>query len=358
MFLIQINVMETSSPSVCSNRANRGNEMRRMTRALSLTALALTAGAWAAEAAPPNGYSFSVIATLGTVAPGGDYHEGDFEPEHINSRGDVAFASDLAQTQTGTILGEALYGRYGGTTRLIAREDDAIPIKGKNLKYTTYSSPPAGGIVTPAGMNERGEVAFGFGIQGFRYAGVFRYNPVSQTVSPVLLPDDAAPGETTFRGSDFHTDLNNAGQIATVGVIETPDGHCNDASICAGLGRGVYTFNRFNNVAVIAAPGDPAPNSGKFDDVWNPNLNNGGDVIFGGHVKGEACIPYGALGCTESLYLYTASKRQLSSVAHQGQSAPGGGTFLIAGNGRLNASGDASFLGTLQCNNAACSPTS
>jgi hypothetical protein len=338
------------------NRRTRGNEMRRITRALSITALALTAGAWAAQAAPPNGYSFSVVATLGTLAPGGDYHEGDFEPEHINGRGDVALASDLAVTQTDAVFGEALYGRYGGTTRLIARAGDLIPVADHNLKYATYSSPPAGGgILTPAGMNERGEIAYGFGIDGSRYAGVFRYDPVSETVSSVILPGDAAPDETTFQGSDFHTDLNNAGTIATVGVIKTTDGHCNDTSICPGLGRGVYTFDRFNNVAVIAAPGDPAPNSGNFDDAWNPNLNNGGDVIFGGHVKGEKCIPTGALGCTESLYLYTAKTRKLSSVAHQGQPAPGGGTFLIAANGRLNASGGASFFGTLKCNNDACS---
>src|SRR5690242_6019790 len=333
--------------------------MRRMTRTLSLTALTLTAGVWAAEAAPPNGYSFSVVATLGTLAPGGDYHEGDFEPEHINGRSDLTFASDIAQTPTDTVFGEALYGRYSGTTRLIARAGDPIDETGQTYgSYCPNNAPPTCvglGIQTPTGMNERGELAFSFGIEGFRYSGVFRYDPVSDAVSPVLRPGDTAPGKTTFQGSDFHTDLNNAGTIATVGVIKTTDGHCNDTSICPGLGRGVYTFDRLNNVAVIAAPGDPAPNSGNFDDAWNPNLNNGGDVIFGGHVKGEKCIPTGALGCTESLYLYTARTRKLSSVAHQGQPAPGGGTFLIAGNGRLNARDDASFYGTLKCNNDACS---
>ena len=45
-------------------------------------------------------------------------------------------------------------------------------------------------------------------------------------MSPVLLPGDPAPGGTTFRGTDSHTDLNNRGEIATVGVIDTLAGNC------------------------------------------------------------------------------------------------------------------------------------
>jgi hypothetical protein len=72
-------------------------------------------------------------------------------------------------------------------------------------------------------------------------------------------------------------------------------------------------------------------------------------VIFGGHVKGEACVGGGSdtLGCFESLYVYRASTGRLSSIAHQGDPAPGGGVFVLAFNGRLNGGGDASFIGTL-----------
>jgi hypothetical protein len=129
-----------------------------------------------------------VVATLGSPAPDGDYHEGDFEPGHINFRGDLAFASDLAHTPTSdptAIFGEGLYARYHGTTRRIARAGDLID--GTSLKYRSYGSPcfpPAGatctlGILSPAGMNDRGEVAFGFGVEQYRYAGVFRYDPHS-----------------------------------------------------------------------------------------------------------------------------------------------------------------------------------
>ncbi len=179
--------------------------------------------------------------------------------------------------------------------------------------------------------------------------GVFRYNSVRQKVSSVLLPGDPAPGGTTFRGTDFHSDINNRGQIATVGVIDTSDGNCTDPTAsCFGLGRGVYTFDRFNNATKIAAPGDSAPGSiSTFDDAWDPNLNNAGDVIFGGHVQGETCIGGDdtMLGCFESLYLYRADTRRLSSIVHQGQHAPGGGNFKYTFNGRLNEAGDASFIG-------------
>ena len=51
---------------------------------LSLVSLGLALGTMSAEAAPPNGYTYSVVATLGKLAPperDGIYHEG------ISSRG-------------------------------------------------------------------------------------------------------------------------------------------------------------------------------------------------------------------------------------------------------------------------------
>jgi hypothetical protein len=293
-----------------------------------------------------------VVATLGTLAPpesDGIYHTGDFEPGGINGRGDVAFASDLAKSDN-VNFGEGLFARYNGITRKIARTGD--PISGA-LNYGP-------GVLSPPGMNDSGDVAFGFctDIPSAWFTlcgtvpGVFRYDSVRQKVSPVLLPGDPAPGGTTFRGTDFHTDLNNRGEIATVGVIDTSAGNCtNPTATCFGLGRGVYIFDRFNNPRKIAAPGDPAPGTNStFDDAWDPNLNNSGDVVFGGHVTGETCVGGGdsTLGCFDSLYLYRASTGRISSIAHQGMSAPGGGEFKYAFNGRLNDGGDASFIGAFK----------
>ena len=168
-----------------------------------LTALAVAVGAMTAEAAPPNGYTYSVVRTLGELAPpesDGIYHQGDFEPGDINSRENVAFASDLAETDD-MIIGEGLFARYNGITRKIARTGD--PISGA-LNYGP-------GILSPPGMNNSGDVAFGFCTDipsaWFTLCGtvpaVFRYNSVRQKVSPVLLPGDPAPGGTTFRGTDL-----------------------------------------------------------------------------------------------------------------------------------------------------------
>ena len=70
-------------------------------------------------------------------------------------------------------------------------------------------------------------------------------------------------------------------------------------------------------------------------------------MIFGGHVSGEPCgFDIDSMGCFESLYLYRASTGQISSIVHQGDAAPRGGSLLIAFNGRLNDGGDASFIGS------------
>lgn len=58
------------------------------------------------------------------------------------------------------------------------------------------------------------------------------------------------------RGVGFHTDLNNQGEIATVGIVDTDKGNCQDPTAdCYGLGRGVYTFDRFNRATLTFAVG-------------------------------------------------------------------------------------------------------
>jgi len=286
-----------------------------------------------------HGYSFRAVAKLGDPAPGGGNHEGDFEPQDINASGTVFFASDLS---TG---GEGLFRSRHGVNSQIVRS--GLPAPGTSTNFGIF------GILTPGGSNDAGDFAFGFTLPGFdpvlgigTNAGVWRYSQASGAVTKVLAPGDPAPGGTTFRGTIGHSDLNNRGEIATVGIIDTPFGNCADPGACLGLGRGVYKFDQHNNATTIAAPGDPAPAfSSTFDDAWDPNINNGGDVVFGGHVTGETCIGRPTLGCFESLYLYRASTGTLSSLVHQGDPAPDGGTFDFAFNGRLNNVGDVSFIG-------------
>lgn len=314
--------------------------MMATTLAVGLTARPLAAGPG------HSGYKFSVVATLGDAAPGGGDHEGDFEPQDINASGSTTFVSDL-EDENG-FAGEGLFLRRGGVNSLIARSGQSAP--GTSTTYGFF------GALSPSGLNDAGNAAFGFTLnvpftEFGTNAGVWRYTGASGAVTPVLLPGQPAPGGTTFRGSLFHTDINNRNEIATVGIIDTPNGNCTDPiASCFGLGRGVYKFDKHNRATKVAAPGDPAPGStSTLDDAWDPNLNDRGDVVFGGHVKGEPCLGPGngpsSIGCYESLYLYRASTGSVTSLVHQGDAKPGGGTFVLAFNGRLNNVGDVSFIG-------------
>jgi hypothetical protein len=309
---------------------------------LAVTAL-FTLTVIAARPSHADSYDFRVVAQLGDPAPGGGDHEGDFEPQDINDSGTVMFVSDLS---TG---GEGLFrSRHGVNTQIVR---SGLPAPGTSANFGPF------GILTPGGMNNAGNMAFGFTLdvpftEFGTNAGVWRYDASHGTVTKVLVPGDPAPGGTTFRGTIYHTDINNHGVIATVGIIDTPDGNCQDPlSSCFGLGRGIYTADNHNVIRKIMAPGDQAPGSisSKFDDAWDPSINDGGDIVFGAHVLGEECIggTDSTIGCFESLYRYRSSNGRISSVAHQGGPAPGGGNFRIAFNGQINNRGDIAYIGDL-----------
>ena len=177
--------------------------------------------------------------------------------------------------------------------------------------------------------------------------------PVSRPSTKVFAPGDPAPGGTTFRGAFFHTDLNNNGVLVTTGIIDTPDGNCQDPqAACHGLGRGIYTANARNKIRKIVAPGDVVPGTQQtktFDDAWDPNINDRGNITFGTHVAGEECIggSSATLDCFTNLYLYRASTGRISSIAHQGDPAPGGATFREVFEGQLNNHGDIVYIGNL-----------
>lgn len=285
-------------------------------------------------------YTFKVISTLGEPAPGGGVQERYFQLHDINASGSAVFLSSLDDDK-GNYLGEGLYLWRNGAKVLITRSGNPAP--GTPNNFSDW------GFGTPSGFNDAGDGAFlsWLDVPG-DVSGVWRYTGINHSIKPVLLPGQAAPDGTTFRGAAAHVDRNNGGDIVTSAVIDTDKGNCTDPKApCYGTGRGVYKFDKRNHVTKIAAPGDQAPGGALFDDAWDPNLNDRGDVVFGGHVKGETCVngDPSTIGCFENLYLYRANTRQLSSVAHQGDSVPGGGTFEFAFNGRLNNVGDISFIG-------------
>ena len=75
-------------------------------------------------------------------------------------------------------------------------------------------------------------------------------------------------------------------------------------------------------------------------------------MAFGAHVAGEECIDFGGsqserIFCAESVYVKDAITGKIQSIAHQGDPAPGGGTYRFAFGPVLNNGGDIAFIGDL-----------
>jgi hypothetical protein len=109
---------------------------------------------------------------------------------------------------------------------------------------------------------------------------------------------------------------------------------------------GLFLAAKQGSLFSVVRPGDAAPGGGTFGMAMNGWINDGGDIAFGGHVAGEACIDIGEpLVCGESVYLKTASTGAIRSIAHQGQPAPGGGVYWLAFGPVVNNRGEVVFIG-------------
>ncbi len=86
-----------------------------------------------------------------------------------------------------------------------------------------------------------------------------------------------------------------------------------------------------------------------FDDAIEGWINDPGDIAFDAHVKGEECIDLGGgfeLVCGSSVYKMPKNGK-IQSIAHQGDPAPGGGTYRQAFGPVMNDAGDLVFVGDL-----------
>src|SRR5215468_7422857 len=283
-------------------------------------------------------YEFTAIAFLGDPAPGGGFFTFDFEPYGINDRGDVLFVADL------TTGGEGVFLERKGHTSALARSGDPAPGGG------TFS----GGVLPVLSLNGPGDVAFAFVLEtcnpAFFNVGLYRYSHASRVVTPVIVPCvTPAPQGGTFVGAWIHPSLNNKGDLVFTAVFPTEAG---PAGNDLGLGLGIFKADENKaGISSLVIPGDRAPGGSTFDFAENPWINNRGDVAFGAHVAGEECIPiFGPdirFFCGESVYLMTAATGEIRSIAHQGDPAPGGGTFRLAFEPVINNRGDIAFTGDL-----------
>jgi len=306
-----------------------------------------------ASADPSPRYTFQKISTLATPctpAPGGGFFQFDFEPWGFNSRGDLAFAADFTNTNampcgagfTFPSDGEGIFLWRNGQLSQITR--NGLPAPGGGMFSTA--------VLGYTSINDPGDVAFVYGLdpffppelEGFPKAGLYRFSHTDHTLSSVVVPGATlSPGFGLFQSTYFHATINNAGDIVFPGVVNTAFG------TAPHLGLGIFMAGKKDQISKIVAPGDAAPGGSVFDMAFNPWINDGGDVAFGAHVKGEECIDIGSgtLVCGESLYLRKSGTEVIESIAHQGDLAPGGGKFHWAWGAVLNNRSDIAFMGEL-----------
>jgi len=308
----------------------------------SAAALALALLSTTATLAGPPQYSFKVISMLDNPLPGvaGGTFVHDFEAGSISSNGDIAFGADVS---TG---GEGIFLRRHGSLVELARTDGNAPGGGKY----------GGGFLGPVAQNDQGDAVFDMLLDPPAVpllggnAGAYRYSHTTGTLSSVVTPYvTPAPGGGTFQGTFFQPVLNNRGDIVFGGLVATADGIHVSGEPYIGVGVGLYGMDNKGKIAKIIAPGDAAPAGGVFDFAGYPWINDGGDVAFIGHLKGEeAPIPTGPPqeiypNGIQSLYLIS-SNGALRSIAHAGDPSPCG-QYRLVGNPVINNGGDLAFNG-------------
>jgi hypothetical protein len=274
-----------------------------------------------------DGYTYRKIASRGDTAPGGSQFSFDFEPGQINDHGDLDFVADLGPTGAEGVF---LFNH---------RKTSALALPG--------NSAPGGGTFdgfgfTPAGINDEGEAAFAEALTPFSSplginVGLYRYSSEKKTTSVVVLPGvTTVPLAGTLQGVLFGTSINNRGEICFTGLIHT------DVHLPPGesIGKGIFVADRAGKIRKIVIPGDIAPFGKTFDFAEVAWINDRGDVGFGAHVQGEEFV-------LDNVYLSKAPSFQIISIAHQGDPAPGGGTFRHAWGPILNDNHQLLFVGDL-----------
>jgi hypothetical protein len=301
--------------------------------------------------------SFQVLATLGeqvSLPTGTAFRINDFEPNAINNRGDILYGDDLGTANDpATFFGEGVFLRSHGQETVLASSTAGAP-GGGTFDFS---------FLGPSGLNDQGDAAFAFLLQpaGSPFgvnAGTYRFSHSTQAVTPVALPGvTPAPGGGTFAGTFFGPGINNRGDLIFAGIVPTANGVHIPGEPYIGLGLGVFKADTAGNITSLVSPGDAAPGGGTFDCAGEytsgPWINNAGDVAFSGHVAGDETVVPGFppqanfISTLGSLYFRDGTTGQITSIAHAGDSAPGGGVFRQATFPIINNRGDVLFTGDL-----------
>ncbi len=272
-------------------------------------------------------YSFTELVELGKPVPGGILIN-DFEVGGLNNSGDVITGADIGtSTDPATFFGENVLLLRAGQLTQLARATGDAPGGGKFDQFFLGST-----------INDESDGAFVFTLFPFpgfdapccQNAGLYRYARNTGDVTAVVRPGHTpSPLGGTFPGVSFGASMNNRGDIVFTGIVNNSNG--------------VFVADKKDRISAVITPGDSVPGGGSFDSAGGGGTNQAGDIVFGAHLTGEAPN-------LNSIYLKSAGTGTIRSIAHAGEPAPRGGTFISAYQQGINDSDDAPFLGLLEGN--------
>lgn len=287
-----------------------------------------------------DGYTFSIVAQLGTPAPGGTVLANDFEILGLDERGDVFFGTDINDS-LGNPIGEALYFARGGViSRLIGLGD---PVPGGGTVQLFWD----GGSISSQG-NVSAPIIY-LDSAGNQLNAIYAKRSNSSIPVPIVVPNiTLTPFGVPFLDTSVSTvsGVNSSGQLSFDGLFQTPFGIQVPGQPYAGVGVGAFRTDVGGGIQGVVVPGEAAPGGGSFDFAAASQINARGDVVIVGHEAGTPCGSTSGNFCVfNGTYLWRASTGAITAVARPGDPAPGGGIFLLTEYPLVNAGGDVIFNG-------------
>lgn len=265
-----------------------------------------------------------IIVVTGDAAPDGNGVFSTFQSLALNDQGQVAFRAILSGTAGGASDDAGIFRGDGSTLVSIAREGQADP--SGNGSFSNFPSRPV--------INDAGQVALSIGLIGTTGGptddrGIFLGD--GTTLVMLAREGQPGPGGGTFSLLAGHA-LNNAGQVSfRAGLTGTSGGFADNE----GLFRSDGT-----TLTEIVRKGQAAPVEGVFEDFnADETLNDAGQVAFHGIVIVDGFNVW-------NMYVGDGGGA-LTTVAREGEPAPGGTFLIIGSNPVLNESGQVAFDATL-----------
>lgn len=276
-----------------------------------------------------DGLTLVLVAKSGQTAPDGNGNFSSFSPPATNNAGQTAFYADLSGTTGPSPDAQGVFRNDGATTVQIGRAGQTAPDGDGTFIGVDQNS---------VSLNSVGQVAFASdlgGTSGSESAPRGVYRGSGAALTQIVRTGQSAPdGSGTF-ARVFNNSINDLGQVAIIGFIDTPAGSDDETGIYRGDGV---------TLTQIARQGQAAPDgNGTFNSVNNTALNNVGQLLVSATLAGSAGGGFGG-----NTALYRGDGTLLTPIVRSGQSTPDG-TALFGGAGpsSINDAGQVAFFATL-----------